>query len=112
MMSVKTIGAEFNKFYNDPELWPDGVWHDAVKLNVNGETVDEWGDSLPDDATVKIIAGTVYDDRGDGKESLFEEYFKKWRKKQTTKTLIVECDIFKADQIMASIKAAGGKVKE
>ena len=39
-----------------------------------------------------------------------ESFFKKWRKKQNTATLIVECDLAKIDAMKAAVKAAGGKI--
>jgi len=70
-MSVKMSGAEFKKFYEDDEFWPDG---------------DE-GPSL-------------------------ETYFRRWRKKQTTTFLTVECDHTKLEAVKAAIKAAGGKISK
>lgn len=43
-------------------------------------------------------------------EPSFETYFKRWKKKQATVSVIVECDVSKRDAVIAAIKAAGGKV--
>lgn len=111
-MAVKTTGAEFKRFYNDPEFWPDGAWHEDECVSINGE---DWSGSdsyndVPDDATVRLEDGIVLGLPNDEDPSL-ETYFKRWRKKRTTVSFVVECDKNQVETVKAVIKSAGGRVK-
>lgn len=108
-MPVKTTGAEFKRFYDDPEFWPDGVYHEDDLTTADGEEVDDYT-AIADTAVVVIRDGSVSNPMLGGEVPSFEAYFKRWRKKQTSDTLIVECDKTKVDAVRAAIKAAGGKV--
>jgi len=39
-----------------------------------------------------------------------ESWFRAWRKKQTTTSFVVECEIIDKAEVIAAIIAAGGKV--
>ncbi len=108
---IKTSGAEFKRFYNDDKTWPEDSWHEGEWIVVNGE---EWDfmkeiDEIPDVAVVKLSGGVVRD-LPDGTEPSLEAYFKRWKKRQTSMTIVVECDVSKLKDVKAAIKAAGGKV--
>lgn len=106
---IKTTGAEYKRFYNDPAAWPDDSWHEDETLIVNG---DEWTlgvVDIPDDAVINLSGGVVFG-LPNGTEASLEAYFKRWRKRQTTTTFLVECDMDKVDEVKAAVKAAGGKV--
>ena len=111
-MAVKTTGAEFKRFYNDKEFWPEGTWHEDELITVDGD--DQEGgfdvDALRDESEVRIEDGVVFGPQFDQNEPSFEAYFKRWKKKQTTTVFVVECDIAKADAVKAAVKAAGGRV--
>lgn len=113
-MTVKTTGAEFKRFYNDPKWWPDdkgATYHDDDVITVNGVVCVDDLSSVPDDALVTIQGGVVFSPNfKDGSEPSTETYFKRWFKEQATVTLIVECGTDKVDAIKAAIKAAGGRV--
>lgn len=108
-MATKTTGAEFNRFYTDQKYWNAGVWHEDVVVLVNGNTHEDLT-AVPNTADVRISGGIVLGDQWDGDEPSFENYFKRWRKAQTLKTLVVECDESNLDAVIAAIKAAGGRV--
>lgn len=112
-MTIKTTSAELKRFYNDPAFWYRGVQHEDEKIIVNG--VDQGYvdiDELPDNARVTVSGGIVlWPNQEDGKEPSFEGYFKKWLKTQTYKTIVVEVDNEFHDNLIAVIKAAGGKIK-
>lgn len=114
-MPTKTTGAELQRFYGDPEFWPpdDGAtWHEDELITVNGVPLS-YEDSIKDiagDAVVTVSGGVVYSKEFDGKEPSFESYFRRWRKKQTTAVIIVECDVANADTVKGAIRAAGAKV--
>ncbi len=112
-MTAKTTGAEFKRFYNDPELWPTDTYCEDEVVTVDGATVPEYEfdyTTVQDAAIVTVAGGIVQGPQFDGNEPSFEAYFKRWKKKQTTATLIVECQLDKVDAVKAAIKAAGGKV--
>lgn len=113
-MAIKTTGAEFKRFYSDEEFWPEDhdVYHDDECITINGEEIDGAYDlaAVPDDSRVNIEGGCVYDGRFPEKEQSFEGYFRKWRKKQSTATLIVEASKDRIDLLVEAIKEAGGKI--
>ncbi len=112
-MTVHTPGAQFKRFYQDPQFWPadNGVtYHDDVLLHVNGEPLPDDMDpgKVADDAKVSIVyGGVVY---GAGKEVGLDEYFLRWLELQTTVSFLVECDSTKFEAVKAAIEAAGGTV--
>lgn len=110
-MSIKTNGAEWKRFYNDKVFWPEGHWHDDELMTLNGEeSPEDWDLSeVPDSAALTIEAGCVFDAAGDSVASL-ESHFKKWRKAQTTASVVVEIHKDKLDELKALVKTIGGKV--
>ena len=106
---IKTLGAEFKRFYDDETAWPDGAWHEDELLLVNGEEWTKGITEIPDNAIVNLSGGAVLGLPNGGEPSL-ELHFGRWRKRQTTTTILVECGLDKLDDVKASIKAAGGKV--
>lgn len=108
---IKTTGAEYKRFYNDPTAWPDDSWYEDVELLVNGvELTPELGVvDIHDDAVINLSGGVVFG-LPNGTETSVEAHFKRWRKRQTTTTFLVECDMDKVDEVKAAVKAAGGKV--
>jgi hypothetical protein len=114
-MTTKTTGAEIKRFYADPAFWPeDGgdTYHDDEEVRVDGVPLDpdKGIAEIPDTAVVTIAGGIVFSPKWDGNEPSFETYFKRWRKAQSTVSIIVECDVSKRDAVVAAIRAAGGKV--
>lgn len=107
---IKTNGKEFKRFYNDDAIWPETIWHDDEELLVNGTYVGDLEYALiPDDAEVRITGGGIFGLPND-KEMSFEGYFRSWKKRQNIRTVVVECDVAKLEEVKAAIKAAGGKV--
>lgn len=111
-MATKTNGAEFKRFYSDSAFWPDGAWHEDVTFLVDGQQADDSVDmsAVADGAEVTIDGGIVLGAQPEGREPSVETHFKRWRKLQTTKTLVVEVDAAKLEAVLQAIKAAGGKV--
>ena len=111
MTIVKTRGAEFNRYYSDETLW-SGHWHDDVLITVNGEEVEEYED-LPDDAKVTIEAGVVFHEEDNGLADGIEmiTHFKRWKKSQTTTTLVLEVDKTQVDELVDMIKKLPGVKK-
>lgn len=114
-MATKTTGAEFKRFYNDKQFWPDDggdTYHDDAVLKVDGEYQEDGidTDTLADTAVVTIEGGFVCGPALAGKEPSLEAYFKRWRKGQTIALFLVECDTQVIDAVKAAIRAAGGRV--
>jgi len=112
-MTVKTTGAEWNRFYNDKSAWPDGSWHKDEEITVNGETSDTYEidlSAVPSDAAMTVAGGIVFLSLHDNDGPSLESYFKRWRKAQTTTFFNVECPHDKAEVVKAAIRFAGGKV--
>jgi hypothetical protein len=111
-MPVKTTGAEFKRFYSDPEWWPKSRWHEGEDVLLNDQPVDEFQVNLSDvnDADKLAISGGWVSDNDGGDYGSFENYFRKWRKKQTSVVIQVEVPKEKAESFKSAIRAAGGKV--
>lgn len=110
-MPAKTTGAEFKQFYQDAAFWPDGAWHDDDVIYVDGvEQSDIDVETILDNAYVVIESGVVFLPGGDADGIKFDAYFRRWLKSQKTRRIGVECDVEKLEQVIASVKAAGGKV--
>ncbi len=113
-MSVKMSGAEFKKFMSSEEFWPVDTWHEDEQITVNGEDRPDGveASTLSDTDVVVIHDGVLTGPQWlDGGPSL-ETHFRRWRKKQTTTFLTVECDHTKLEAVKAAIKAAGGKISK
>lgn len=111
-MTTKTTGAEFKRFYTDESVWTEGIYHGDDEMTLNGKRYGPGEfpyEDVQDDATVTLHAGFVANEKGDDLGS-FEGEFIKWRKRQTTATFVVECDIGLTHLVKAAIKAVGGKV--
>lgn len=118
-MAVKCTGAEFKRFYNDPQYWVspetsggDHTWHDDGAFYINGVEQPDGIESekLLDADEVKIEGGVVFGPVVGTQEPSFEAYFKRWKKAQTTAIFAVECDLEKLDAVKQAIAAAGGKL--
>lgn len=110
-MSVKTNGAEFKRYYSDPIAWPDGAWHDGAVITVDGKDDEEHGIDLTavvDGAAISIEGGEICDHPA-GDISM-ETHFKRWRKAQATEAVVIEFDKSKRGEVVAAVKAAGGRV--
>lgn len=112
-MSIKCTGAELKAFYQseDPEFWPDGSWCEDEEITVDGAPVTENYQQIPDAAKVTVAGGYVFFAGKDGDLGpSFEAHFKRWRKAQTTASIVVEVQKDKLESLVAAIAAAGGKV--
>jgi hypothetical protein len=109
-MPTKTTGIEFKKFMNDPFVWKGGRYLEDEEISVDGGepcSVDEF-DVINDSSIVVIHSGVIVDE--DNNYETLESEFRKWRKRQSTLTLLVEVSSDKADMVKKAIKDAGGRV--
>lgn len=112
-MPTKASGAEFKRFYTDNVYWPQdegNTYHEDQSILVNGAEYDGDFEDIADDALVSIDGGIVFGPQWDGNEPSFETYFKRWRKLQSTVSMMVEVDRSKEEALRAAIGAAGGKI--
>jgi hypothetical protein len=110
-MTVKTNDAEWKAFYNDAAAWPDGTWHEDEEITVDGEPV--YGDvdfgSVSDECAMTVKGGVVYlsiDQEG----PTLETYFRRWKEKQTTATILVKLPKDKLGDFGAALAAFGAKI--
>jgi hypothetical protein len=111
---MKITGAEWKKFYADPEFWGRGQWHDEEEITIDGE-IKEDPDyaAVPDAAVLKILSGIVFDSDVLGKEKeicSLKSYLAKWRKKQHTVILVVSVPKEKEKAARAGIVLCDGKI--
>lgn len=90
---MKTTGALWKEFYNDEAFW-EGYYHDDTLIFFDDVEVEEYEDPLPG-SVVRIESGYVYkndDDSFTSHDLSLETFFKRWKKKQTTRTMVVTVD--------------------
>jgi hypothetical protein len=111
-MSVKTTGAEWNKFYSDKEAWPDGAWHEDEEILVNGNSPSDDLDlsAVPGDWQMTVANGVVFMDATADDGPSLETHFRRWRKRQITTVLVVEVPHDLVANVRDAIASAGGKV--
>lgn len=107
---IKTTGAEWNKFYNDPKIWGDGAWHEDETMVIDDIPIDDDTnlEKLPDSSIIKLSGGVVFHPAKEDGQSL-ESLFKKWRKSQSVSVFLVEVASTDTDKIKEIIKKEGGK---
>ena len=117
-MTIKTTGAEFVRFYNDPAVWanpvnPDnGAWWDDTEIIVDGKGWDDAKDysEIPAESSVNFTGGCFFKTQDANEADDLEAVFRKWRKGLNTVSFVVECARDKEAAVHEAIKAAGGKV--
>jgi hypothetical protein len=121
-MPTKTTVAEFTAFYNDPEVWANEAWYEDATLSIDGKEVPDetdWStvpESLGAASTLVINGGVLLRPKKKGSMSNtdafdFEAVFKRWRKAQTTATVVASVPKEKLDELKAFLKTIGGKVE-
>lgn len=108
---MKTTGALWKEFYNDEAFW-EGYYHDDTLILFDDVEVEEYEDPSPD-AVVKIESGYVYktDDFFTSHDLSLETFFKRWKKKQTARTMIVTVDKDNFDEVFETISNIPGVKK-
>lgn len=108
---MKTTGALWKEFYNDEAFW-EGYYHDDTLILFDDVEVEEYEDPSPD-AVVKIESGYVYktDDFFTSHDLSLETFFKRWKKKQTTRTIVVTIDKDDFDEVFETISNIPGVKK-
>lgn len=113
-MTIKITGYEFKKFMNDDKYWKERsehTYYDDAEITINDKYYNDYIDgidSIDDKDIVRIHSGIVYFD--EHSDISLITFFKKWRKIQSTSYFMIECDNYKKEKIVASIKSLGGKI--
>lgn len=112
---IKTNGAELKAFLRDDwSKWSSGNYYEDDEIEINGNLIDGRSDELDlkdveNSAQVKILSGTVYDEDCNEICSL-ETQFKRWKKRQTHETLVIEIPKDRVDALKNFVKQERGKV--
>lgn len=106
-MSIQTTGAEWNRFYNDKQAWPEDTYHDDTVVLVNG-SVSENLDHVPDTAILVVQSGCVI--FPDNSDADLVKHFEAWLNTQTTSFGGFAAPKDKMEAVKAAIVAAGGTV--
>lgn len=112
-MGVKTDGATFKRYYKDdsPEAWPPETYFDDDLILINGEEArDRDLAEVADTDLIEIQSGTVLISADPEKAVALTTHFRRWLKKQTTVTLLVEVARDKESACRVAVLSAGGRV--
>ena len=105
-MTVTTSGAEFKRYLSDEAEWADDAYCDGESIAINSiPRGDQWSaDEIEDGDVVALTGGLV--------RVAMESHFKRWVKKQNTRTIIVTCAESQQVVVLAAIKLAGGRTEK
>lgn len=108
---VTMSGADFKRFYNDENVWKNGMHHDDDDILLDGKQRDDEDlDKVDGGTIVEIRGGDVMNGDGDYVCSL-DELAQRWVDEQTTVMLVVKVDKSKQEAVRAAIQSAGGIVQ-
>ena len=110
---VKMLGVEWKLFYSDESVWVGGAWHEEEQITVNGDDISPDLDlsSVDDCDIITLSAGVFYhteevtEDAGS-----LESEFKKWRRKQTRVSMLIDVPKERVDELKIALSSFGGKV--
>jgi hypothetical protein len=118
---MKVSGKEWNEFYSDPEFWSKGYYHDDDLIYIDGQNVEEMEDysleNVNNNSIVDIQYGFVLKDPENPGTDLrpteictLQNYFKRWKRKQTKTKVVIEIDKDKLDELKKVVKSVGAKI--
>lgn len=109
-MAATISGAEFKRFYDDAAYWADSYHEDAV-IEVDGRRLESFDESdIPDTALVRIVEGGWVEGADGTNHGGLDDFFDRWKRAQTKRRLVVECDVAAFEAVRAAVEAAGGCV--
>lgn len=108
---MKITGCEFKKFYKDNQYWDEESYHDGeILVTQAGKTTDDIDlTTIDDDCLVNISNATVFL-HSEHEGIALTSYFKKWRKQQSIRHLLVEIHESKVTKLKSYVRSLGGKV--
>lgn len=104
---LKINGAEFKAWQAADWGHPEAHWDDYTMLIDSVEVEDYDPETLADTAVIEIYGGVVFVGE---KELSPKTHFNRWKKAQTTVSVVVEIDKDRLEEFKAAVKAIGGKV--
>lgn len=108
---IKTTGAEFKAYYNDPSAWPEGCWHEDEELTIDGAEYDDWDiDTIKDTAQIKLKYGVVYGEPSFPTGRSMEQHFRVWKKAQLNRIIVISVPNEKENELKDLVSSIGGKV--
>jgi len=108
---MRISGFEFKKFYNDNQYWGDEqYWDGQILVTQAGKTIDDIDLTTIDDDSLVNISGAAVFLHSEHEGILFTTYFRKWRKQQSIRHLLVEIHESKVTKLKSYIRSLGGKV--
>jgi len=110
-MVTKTTGEEFLRFYLDPRVWPAGAYHEDEIILVDGQEAPEDLATVPSNSMVSIDGGDYYDSEFCRESQSFELVFRKWKKKQSTVSVVIEVDKTRYEDLKEMLRSFDAKVK-
>lgn len=106
---IKTTGAEFKKFYDDSTFWSQGAWHDSEEVYVDDVLYGDDYSEINDYARVKIVGGSVFvSDEPGSMICSFETYFKRWKKSQENKMIVISVPNDRVEEVLLFLKTIKG----
>lgn len=109
-MGVTLTGAEYTAFFEDKTVWPDeSDWIEGELVYVDGRECEGLPDKVPDGAVVRIDAGIIRRFESDENDCLVSA-IRKWKRQRNVVTIVVEVRRDAEANMLAVIKAAGGKI--
>ena len=105
MKKVTISGAEMKEFWDDQAVWSEDTYTEQLTLNINGVDNDDADIDKLNPTDVVIVTGGYFCDENTIEPPELVDVIKTWRKKKTTKTLLIEVDAADEDALLAHIKA-------
>jgi class 3 adenylate cyclase len=113
-MGVKTNGETIKRYLGDTSLqaWPKDTYYEEDEILINGVLADMDTDLsvVADDAIIEIKGGAVLMEGDQEKCVAMTTHFRRWLKKQSHVTLLVEVHRDYVDAMRNAVEAHGGKV--
>jgi hypothetical protein len=114
-MPIKISGADFKRFYNDPAIWggeKSDTYLDDDHVTINGKEFPEDADIIDiikDDDVLVVSSGYLANPQSGVPED-YVAAIRWWLRRQKLRTMVVEYEESKREQVLAALKAAGAKV--
>lgn len=106
MKPIKITGAEIKEFFKDDNYWGEACV-EGLLLEIDGkESMEGSGciEDLNDSSEIKIKDGVVFNFGDDSDAVSFKTFFTRWRKQQTTATVLIRCDKKDLENILKILK--------
>lgn len=106
---MKILASDLVSFYADDVYWGK-AWIDDTLFKIKGEEHTECNPAEHDPSEViDVVTGYVYFPDSD-KEMTLQNFFKKWKAKQSTKKMVISFDISRTEEITEALKKLGVKI--